>query len=48
MKSKVQHKQSPFAEYSSGAGAGASAMEMLQDLLNRSALGTAARCENLQ
>merc|ERR1719207_223182 len=35
LKSKVQHKQSPFAEYSSGAGAGASAMEMLQDLLNR-------------
>merc|ERR1719163_1224143 len=28
-------KQSPFAEYSSGGGAGASAMEMLQDLLNR-------------
>merc|ERR1719240_2151997 len=35
LKSKTQHKQSPFAEYSSGAGAGASAMEMLQDLLNR-------------
>merc|ERR1719191_907914 len=28
-------KQSPFAEYASGGGAGASAMEMLQDLLNR-------------
>jgi predicted RNase H-like nuclease (RuvC/YqgF family) len=35
LKSKVQKKQSPFADYSSGAGAGASAMEMLQDLLNR-------------
>merc|ERR1740138_795771 len=33
---KTEHKkQSPFAEYSSGSGAGASAMEMLQDLLNR-------------
>jgi len=28
-------KQSPFAEYGSGAGAGGSAIEMLQDLLNR-------------
>jgi hypothetical protein len=34
--SSTEHKkQSPFAEYSSGSGAGASAMEMLQDLLNR-------------
>merc|ERR1719421_2593292 len=34
--SATEHKkQSPFAEYSSGSGAGASAMEMLQDLLNR-------------
>merc|ERR1719443_521866 len=38
-------KQSPFAEYSSGAGAGASAMEMLQDLLNRY---TEARTELVQ
>merc|ERR1719262_2181527 len=29
------NKRSPFAEYGSGAGAGGSAMEMLQDLLNR-------------
>jgi predicted RNase H-like nuclease (RuvC/YqgF family) len=38
-------KQSPFAEYGSGGGAGASAMEMLQDLLNRY---TEARTELVQ
>merc|ERR1719453_910062 len=38
-------KQSPFAEYASGGGSGASAMEMLQDLLNRY---TEARTELVQ
>merc|ERR550537_1701041 len=40
-----QKKQSPFAEYSSGGASGASAMEMLQDLLNRY---TEARTELVQ
>merc|ERR550514_1969627 len=38
-------KQSPFAKYASGGGSGASAMEMLQDLLNRY---TEARTELVQ
>merc|ERR1719352_2271676 len=42
MKSGVQ---SPFSEYGSGSGSGASAMEMLQDLLNRY---TEARTELVQ
>jgi len=32
---QVRQKQSPFASYASGAGSGASAMQMLQDLVNR-------------
>merc|ERR1719214_356138 len=32
---QVKHKDSPFASYASGAGSGASAMQMLQDLVNR-------------
>merc|ERR1719160_869134 len=36
LRTAAHHKQtSPFSEYASGNGAGASAMEMLQDLLNR-------------
>ena len=35
LKLKKSGVQSPFSEYSSGGGSGASAIEMLQDLLNR-------------
>jgi len=45
LRARTHAKQSPFAEYGSGGGAGASAMEMLQDLLNRY---TEARTELVQ
>merc|ERR1719231_1881800 len=35
LRATTHGKQSPFAEYGSGGASGASAMEMLQDLLNR-------------
>merc|ERR1719182_1286848 len=45
LRASTHSKKQPFAEYSSGGGAGASAMEMLQDLLNRY---TEARTELVQ
>jgi len=45
LRAATRSKQSPFAEYGSGGSSGASAMEMLQDLLNRY---TEARTELVQ